>query len=256
VLEVFGEHTLSRLEILGLLALALALLAGYQINSASVAHPLLKLGLLTVRTLRIGVTGNFVTRLGIGGLPFLLPMFYQIGLGYTPIQSGLLIMPQSISAILLKFAVPGILVRFGFRKILLSNTVLIGIFIALFSAIHPGTPVLWIVAQASIYGFFSSLQFTCMNTLVFADVKDADVSQASTIVSTVQQLSMSFGVACASLVAAYFIPDRSHSSSVELLKGIHHAFIFLGIFTAFSALGFIELKPTDGEMVSRHHELH
>jgi MFS family permease len=157
---------------------------------------------------------------------------------------------------LLKFVVQDILGHFGFRKILLSNTVMIGVFIAVFALIRPGTPMAWIVAQSCIYGFFSSMQFTCLNTLVFADVKDEDISMTSTIFSTVQQLSMSFGVAMASLVAAFFIPDRLHSSPSHLLTGIHNAFIFLGVFTAISALGFIELKPTDGSSVSRHHELH
>jgi len=180
-------------------------------------------------------------------------MFYQIGLGYTPVESGLLIVPQSLAAMLLKIRVSWILSRFGFRRILLSNTVLIGFFIALFAAIRPGTPVAWIVLQACAYGLFSSLQFTCMNTLVFADVKDEDVSPASTIVSTVQQLSMSFGVATASLVAAVFIPDRLHSTSTQLIGGIHHAFLLMGAFTALSALGFVELRPTDGESVSAHH---
>jgi MFS family permease len=146
--------------------------------------------------------------------------------------------------------------RFGFRKILLSNTVMTGLFIALFAVIHSSTSAAWIVALSCIYGFFSSMQFTCLNTLVFADIKDKDISMTSTIFSTVQQLSMSFGVAMASLVAAFFIPDRLHGTSAELLTGIHHAFLFLGLFTALSALGFVRLKPTDGSSVSRHHELH
>jgi hypothetical protein len=91
-----------------------------------------------------------------------------------------------------------------------------------------------------------------MNTIVYADVQDTDTSQASTIVSTVQQMSMSFGVAVASLVAAMFIPDRTHATNPEMLHGIHSAFICLGLLTIFSALGFQELKSTDGEAISQH----
>lgn len=163
-------------------------------------------------------------------------------------------MPQSIAAIVLKVAVPGILTRFGYRRVLLSNTLAIGGLIALFAAIHVGTPVGWIIAQSCVFGFFSSLQYTCMNTLVYADVPDHDTSMASTIVSTVQQLSMSFGVATASLVAAIFVPDRRHASSPELLNGVHHAFLLLGLLTALSALVFQRLREDDGESVSRHHE--
>lgn len=252
VLEVFGEHTLSMLEIASLLVIALSLLGAYVVHASRMTEPLLRLTLLRLRTLRIGVTGNFITRLGVGGLPFLLPLLYQIGLGYTPIQSGLLIMPQSLAAMVLKIFVQRILARVGYRWVLLSNTVLIGLLIIAFSFVDAHTAVWVIVLQASAFGFFSSLQYTSMNTIVYADVQDTDTSQASTIVSTVQQMSMSFGVAVASLVAAMFIPDRTHATNPEMLHGIHSAFICLGLLTIFSALGFQELKSTDGEAISQH----
>ncbi len=97
VLEVFGEHTLNAPEILGLLALSVVLLAGYGFHATRAAHPMLRLALFKIRTFRASVNGSFVTRLGIGGIPFLFPLLYQVGLGFTPIQSGLLMMPQAIA---------------------------------------------------------------------------------------------------------------------------------------------------------------
>ncbi len=254
VLEVFGEHTLGVREISGLLALSFALLGGYWLHAKTLAAPLLRLDLLRIRTLRIGTSGNFISRLGVGGLPFLLPLLYQIGLGYTPIESGLLIMPQSIAAITLKMTMPALLARFGYRRLLLLNTVILGAIIVLFAAIDPGTPIWIIVALACGLGFFSSLQYTCMNTLVYADVAPAQTSMASTIVSTVQQLSLSFGIAVASLVTAYFIPDRFHSSAPQLVSGMHKAFVFLGILTALCAFEFAGLKEEDGDSVSLHRD--
>src|ERR1019366_9707448 len=102
VLEVFGEHTLSSREIAGLLALSLVLLAGYLVHAQKASLPLLQLKLFSIRTFRAAVSGGFFTRIGIGGVPFLLPLLYQLGLGFTPIQSGLLIMPQAIAAISIK----------------------------------------------------------------------------------------------------------------------------------------------------------
>jgi EmrB/QacA subfamily drug resistance transporter len=99
VLEVFGEQSLSDREVVSLLVMSIVLLLGYGLHAKTVKHPLLRLGMFRIRTLRISVMGNFITRLGVGGLPFLLPLLYQIGLGYSPIESGLLIMPQSIAAI-------------------------------------------------------------------------------------------------------------------------------------------------------------
>jgi EmrB/QacA subfamily drug resistance transporter len=252
VLEVFGEHTLRPAVILALIAVALVLLAAYGRHAVTATYPLLRLGLFRIRTLRAAIGGSFLTRLGVGGMPFLLPLLYQVGLGYTPIQSGLLIMPQPIAAMSLKMTMPHILTRFGYRGVLLSNTIAIGLLIVLFATIGPRTPAWLIVMQAFAFGFFQSLQFTSMNTLVYADVSASQTSMASTIASTAQQMSMSFGVATASLVTAMFIPDRFHSSSGQLIQGIHQAFLILGGLTILSAGVFVELRKDDGDNVSQH----
>ena len=251
VLEVFGEHTLSAPEILGLLVVSVLLLAGYGVHSSRTPFPLLDLALFRIRTFRAAVTGSFVTRLGIGGIPFLFPLLYQVGLGFTPIQSGLLMIPQALAAMSLKLTMPRILRRFGYRAVLVSNTLILGLLILLFATIGVGTPVWIIVAQSFSFGFFTSLQYTSMNTLVYADVTEEQTSSASTIASTMQQMSMSFGVASASLATAFFIPDRFRSSAPEMIHGIHQAFFVLGALTILSTIVFRELKSGDGDAVSR-----
>src|SRR5271167_1053466 len=158
VLEIFGEHTLSAGAMSELLALSIALLAGYGIHGSTLPFPLLKLKLFSIRTFRAAVSGSFFTRLGIGGVPFLLPLLYQVGLGYTPIQSGLLIMPQAIGAMSMKLAMSRILNRVGYRGVLISNTIFIGLLIMAFGTIGLHTTIWMIVLQAFSYGAFSSLQ--------------------------------------------------------------------------------------------------
>jgi MFS family permease len=252
VLEVFGEHTLNPREILGLLGLSLVLLGGYFRHALTVAHPLLRLDLFRTRTFRAAVSGSFITRLGAGGIPFLLPLLYQVGMGFSPVHSGLLLMPQSLAAIGLKMTMPMILTKFGYRTVLLANTILMGGTIALFATIGPGTGVFAIVVLAMCFGFLASLQYTSMNTLVYADVRAEDESMASTIASTLQQMSMSFGVAAASLATAIFIPDRFRSDPAEMIHGLHRALVALGGLTILSALVFRDLRPGDGERVSQH----
>ena len=252
VLEVFGEHTLGGLEILGMLALSGLLLAGYGLRASRTAFPLLRLSLFRIRTFRAAVSGSFFTRLGIGGIPFLFPLLYQVGLGFTPIQSGMLLMPQAVAAISLKLAMAKVLARVGYRTVLVSNTVVLGALIVLFATIGAGTPVWLIVIQAFLFGFFTSLQYTSMNTLVYADVTAEQTSSASTIASTIQQMSMSFGVASASLATAFFIPDRFHSSAPEMIHGIHRAFLVLGGLTVVSTIIFRDLRSGDGDNVSQH----
>ena len=256
VLEIFGDHTLSLDEILGLLAISLTLIAGYGLHATQTAFPLLQLSLFRIRTFRASVSGSFFTRLGIGGLPFLLPLLYQVGLEFTPVQSGLLIMPQAFAAMSTKFLMPRILDRLGYRRVLISNTIILGLLLMLFATVGSGTPVWLIVLQAFCYGAFASLQYTSMNTLVYADIDEPRTSSASSIASTAQQMSISFGVAVAGLITAFFIPDHFRSNPAEMIIGLHEAFLVLGGFTILSTLIFRELKSDDGAAVSRQKDLH
>jgi len=251
VLEIFGEHALSAREMCGLLALAFVLLAGYALHARTLAFPLLQLKLFGIRTFRAAVSGSFFTRLGIGGVPFLLPLLYQVGLGFTAIQSGLLVTPQAIAAMSMKLIMPQLLRRVGYRGVLISNTLILGVLLMGFATITARTPVWAIVLQAFLYGAVTSLQYTSMNTLVYADVAEENTSNASSIASTMQQMSISFGVAAAGLTAAVFVP-RGVSNPADMIHGTHEAFIALGILTIASAAVFRILKSGDGDDVSRH----
>jgi len=255
VLEVFGEHTFSIPAMTGLLAISVICLTAYGMRAARIKFPLLQLNLFRIRTFRASVVGSFFTRLGIGGIPFLFPLLYQVGFGLTPIQSGLLIMPQAVAAVGLKMLTRSILRRFGYRRVLISNTVMLGLLISLFATFSTNTAVWLIVMPIFIYGFFTSLQYTSLNTLVYADVTEEQTSGASTITSTVQQMSISFGIATASLLTAFFIPDRFHSTAPQMIHGIHVAFLILGGFTVLSSLIFHELKKNDGDTLSLHKAL-
>jgi EmrB/QacA subfamily drug resistance transporter len=255
VLEIFGEHTLSTAEILGLLVVSLSLIGGYLLHAREIEFPLLKLSLFRIRTFSAAVSGSFFTRLGIGGVPFLLPLLYQVGLGFTPIQSGLLIMPQALASMSTKFLLPKILNRIGYRGVLVSNTIVLGLLLLLFATIGQHTPVWVIVIQAFCYGAFTSLQYTSMNTLVYADVSEPDTSSASSIASTMQQMSISFGVASAGLATAFFVP-RVHSNPAEMIHGVHKALLVLGVFTILSTVIFRKLKSGDGQNVSQQKVVH
>lgn len=256
VLEVFGEHTLAASEILALTALSALLLAGYGVRASRTRFPLLDLGLFRIRTFRAAVNGGFFTRLGLGGIPFLFPLLYQVGLGFTPVQSGLLVLPQAIAAIGIKTLVPTILARLGYRNVLVGNTVLAGLMIVSFVTVGLHTPIWLIVAQAFVLGFFTSLQYSAMNTLVYADIEGSQTSPASTIAATGQQLAISFGVAGAALVAGMFVPPQLHSHSAAIVHGVQQGFLVLGILTILSSAAFMELRKDDAEGLSNHDPAH
>jgi EmrB/QacA subfamily drug resistance transporter len=250
VLEIFGEHTLPLSAIGLMLAGSAALFAAYHWHSQRVASPILTLRLFLIRTFRISVIGGFVTRLGVGGMPFLLPLLYQIGLGYLPWQAGLLTMPAALAAIGMKIVSRQLLARFGHRQVLIYNTVLLGLTMVIFTQIGPGAPIWAILLLSLTQGFFSSLQFTSMNTLVFADVADRDASKASSISSTAQMMSLSFGVAFGSLVAAAFLGHVNQTDATQTIPALHKAFLALGCTTIVSSAIFWGLQANDGNNVS------
>lgn len=250
VLEVFGEHSWPPMGIAFLFATSIVLLIGYRMHARHTAHPLLYMRLFAVRTFRIPVIGGFITRLGVGGMPFLLPLLYQIGLGYSPLEAGLLTTPLAVAAIGMKIMSRGLLARYGHRQVLLWNTWLLGACIMLYALVDTRTPVSIIVLLSLLQGLFSSLQFTCMNSLTYADVDDERASEASSIASTAQQLALSFGVAVASLVAALFLDHIPQSDRSAYIGGLHHTFLVLGGFTIVSGLLFRGLRRMDGANVS------
>lgn len=251
LLEVFGEHGLDRAATAGLFMVAIGLLVAYGWHAGRVAHPLLRLALFKVRTFRVAVVGGFITRLGIGGMPFLLPLLYQLGLGLPAWQSGLLMIPAALAAMGMKLASGPLLRRFGYRTVLSVNTVLMGLTIGLFAQVDGSTSLHWIVALSLALGFFNSLQFASMNSMAYADIEGRDSSMASTISSSLQQLSMSFGLACATLLAGWYLGDLPQSDRVAVTGALHHAFLTLGGVTLLSSLSFWALRPGDGDSVSR-----
>ena len=250
LLEVFGEHHLDVTSAAILLLLSLSLLAAYVLHARQASFPLLRLALFRVRTFRISVIGGFITRLGIGGLPFLLPLLYQLGLGLPAWESGLLMMPAAAAAMGMKFIAARVLRRYGYRRVLIVNTLMIGVTIGLFSMVVPATPIVLIVLLGLAQGFFNSLQFSSMNSMAYADIETPDSSMASTIASTLQQISMSFGLACGSLIAAWYLGGLPQTDRIAVTYALHHAFLTLAGLTILSSLSFWALRPRDGESVS------
>lgn len=245
-----GISGLSETEIqpfwpLILIIISIFLLVLYFVHSRRKKHPIIKTDLLRIRTFRISVLGNLVTRIGFGGIPFLVPLLLQIGLNYSAQTSGLLLAPLAIGVMAIRpFVLPTL--RFtGYKKLLLINTVFAGIAIWLFMLVGKTTP-LWIIGLFScIYGFAISLQYSVMNSLAYADIPAETLSAATSIMSTMQQVSQSFGVAaCALLIRVIsWASGKNITANPEVF---HLTFFFVGIITLFSAILFFRLKAEDG----------
>ncbi|HUW75964.1 MAG TPA: DHA2 family efflux MFS transporter permease subunit [Gallionella sp.] len=251
LLEVFGDHDIGAVPAAIVFLASLGLLAVYVWHAKRIRFPLLRLALFRVRTFRVSVAGGFITRLCLGGLPFLLPLLYQVGLGYPAWESGLLLMPAAAAAMGMKLISIGMLRRFGFRNILIVNTLLMGGTIGMFALVGSETPIFLIVLLGLTQGFFNSLQFSSMNAMAYADIDASDSSMASTIASSMQQMARSFGLACGTLIAAWYLGDLPQNDQAAVTQALHYAFLTLGGLTMISSLSFRTLRATDGENVSK-----
>ncbi len=230
VLEVFGEHTLSPRN--GRPARALAVPCSPA--TGSIAQPRVSAcwnsssSAFAPSAPRSAAASSRAS--ASAACPSCCRLLYQVGLGFTPIQSGLLIMPQAIAAMSMKVVMPRSAgSASAIRGVLISNTLILGAAACPFATIGLHTPVWMIVLLAFFYGAFTSLQYTSMNTLVYADITEEEASSASSIASTMQQMSISFGVAAAGLTTAFFVPEPRIRLQREMIHGIHKAFLVLGM---------------------------
>jgi EmrB/QacA subfamily drug resistance transporter len=252
---IFGV-TVLRQDILPLQIKLAAIAVGACCLSLYVAHarrtvaPIIDLRLLAVPTFRANILGGFLFRIGVGAVPFLLPLMLQVGFGLTPFQSGSLTFMSAAGALMMKFTAAPILRRFGFRPILTFNAILSSVVLAMSALFTAQTPALVIMLVLLVGGFLRSLQFTSLNAIAFADLAPEQMSRATSFVSVVQQLSASSGV----VIGAFALDvTRSFRGDMSLTQpDFAIAFLVVGCVSALSALVNARLPAEAGAEVSGH----
>jgi EmrB/QacA subfamily drug resistance transporter len=247
-LATAGWHLVSARVSFGCMAIGVAALVLYYQHARRAAHPLLRLELFRIQTFRVGVLGGSLFRAGIGALPFLLPLFLQLGFGMTPFQSGLLTCSAAAGSMCMKTISRKILRRFGFRTVLKSNLAFASASLVAIAFFTIHTPHPAIVLTLLFGGVFRSLQFTSLNAISYADVEHADVSQASSIASAVQQLSLGMGVTIGAfaLQASSFV--QGHAQLVA--SDFWPAFVLVGMLAMCSLRFILQLPENAGHEIS------
>ncbi len=238
--------------------IAAALVAGgavfitaYVLHARRKPSPVIDLTLLRLPTFRASLTGGFLFRLGVGALPFLLPLMLQLGFGMTPFNSGLITFTGAAGAIVMKAVAATILRRFGFRTILVVNCLVSGGFLAACAAFTEATPAAVMVTVLLIGGFFRSLQFTCINAIAFAGVEQTRVSRATSLTAAAQQLALSAGVAFGALTVQLVVLLRGGGALVA--SDFAPAFIAVATVSTLSLVIFARLPADAGaEIAGRH----
>lgn len=248
-IELGTENIISKWGILIFLIIGFILMGIYNYRSNRIANPIINLKLVHIRTLRIGLVGNLLTRLGIGGMPLLLPLLYQVGFGHSPMTSGMMMLPVALATVAIKPFVVPLVKKLGYKKTLIINTVLIAGIICLFSTISPDTPLPNLIPLLILYGGANSIQLTAMNTLALADLNNENAGSGNSLLMVMQQLSMSLGIS----VGAYLLSMyKDIFNQVDIIKAFDYTFFTMGIITFLSGFIFLRLKDSDGDEMSHH----
>ncbi|ODR98503.1 MFS transporter [Methyloceanibacter methanicus] len=246
---IIGQPLFPPWVVAGLLAVGAASCALYVRHAFAIPAPLLDLRLLKIDTFFANIAGGFLFRIGVGATPFLLPLYFQLGFGMTPLQSGLLTFSIAVGAVAMKTTAAPILRRFGYRPVLIWNALITAGFIAVCALFTAATPHALILATLLVGGFFRSLEFTAINTIAYADIGEHEMSKATSFASVSQQLSMSAGVAVGALVLE--LQRMGRAGHEVLASDFHLAFLIVGAFAASSALIFLRLPKDAGSSLSR-----
>ena len=211
-------------------------------------HPLLDLSLMRIPTFGLSVAAASFFRVGIGATPFLLPLMLQLGFGYSAAGSGVITFASSAGALVMKTAAQYALRRFGFRPTLIYNGIISVASLGLMAAFRPAWPLAAIYAVLLLGGFFRSLQFTAFNTIAFADISGARMSQATSFYSTAQQLSLAVGVAAGAAALEIAVTLSGHQR--PLLVDYSFAFLAVAVVAAISVPISLQFSPDAGAEVS------
>ena len=244
-LELFGDMQ-NITPVLLIFILGFLFLYYYYYHAKRDGNPIFPLNLFQVRTFRVGIVGNLATRLGISSVPLLLPLMIQIAYNQSAVTSGWIIAPMAITAMFGKSSVLKILNKYGYKKTLMVNTFIIGVLICSLAIPNINSSLFWFVPIIAVLGFFNSIQFTSMNTISIADLRNFQTSSGNSLISVNQQLAIGFGIAFGLIVL------KIYENSPELIKhethnAFRYTFLTVGILTILSSLVFRRLHVFDGK---------
>ena len=244
-LAVLGENAGSLTVGFLLTAAGAAILALYVWHARRIDNPVIDLRLLRIPTFRAGVIGASFFRIGVGAVPFLLPLMLQLSFGLSPFQSGSITFAASAGSMLMKATAAPIIRRFGFRNVLIVNALISSAFLAATGFFTAGTAHAIIIATLLTGGFFRSLEFTSINALSYADIEQADMSRATSFASVAQQVSLSLGVALGALILQ---GARGLSGETAITQSdFALAFWIVSAISAISVVSFLRLPIGAGE---------
>lgn len=248
--ENLGKHVLPPQVPEASLLVGIVLLMLYVAHARVDEAPIVRLSLLRVTTFRVSVTGGSLFRIGVGSFSLLMPMMLQVGFGLSALRSGLITFAGAVGALLMKTLAERLTRHYGFRKLLVANTLISSAALIVCGFVRPSLPYVLVIGFLLLTGFLRSLQFTCINAMAYADIDEHEMSQATSFSSTAQQLALSVGVGIGSQVLALSLLLRGGTTLSPI--DFSAAFCAVGLLSMMSFFSFRRLAPDAGSNVSGH----
>ncbi|HUZ65406.1 MAG TPA: MDR family MFS transporter [Acetobacteraceae bacterium] len=244
-----GSHGALSLPVLGVI-----LVVGFGAGAAYVAHalshprPVMDLRLMRIPTFRVSIVSGTLFRIGVGAMPFLLPMMLQLDFGMSAAQSGMITFVSAAGSMMMKTLAPRLLRRFGFRETMLWNGLISSALFALCAGFRPDWPVAALYGVLLVGGFFRSLQFTAYGTIAFADIPRPQMSDATSFFSTFQQLSATLGIALSAATLEASVALHGHTG--PMLSDFSITFVVVAAISLFAVPACYSMAPTAGAELS------
>ncbi|MGR6466691.1 MDR family MFS transporter [Rhizobium sp. PAMB 3182] len=251
---VFGLSVIS-LPALPTAVGIVATLAGFASGIAYVFHarrhpaPMLDLKLFDNKVFRAAASSGTIFRISTGAVPFLMPLMLQIGFGLNPFQSGMITFAGAIGAIMTKFIAKRVYAAAGFKATLITAAITASIATAANSLFTATTPYAVLFCFLLMTGFSRSFFFTGNNAMSYSEIEDDRASQATSISSVLQQVSLALGVAVAAMILETSTYFRGQTLSVS---DFHLAFLLISIWSLCAIVPILKLPGDAGAAVSGH----
>lgn len=245
-LDLLGESRADRLLTYTSLTLGIILLAVYCLYAKGNARAILPLSLFRTRTFRLGMLANLFIRLSSSGIPFLLPLMFQLAFGYSAEMSGWLLAPIALMSVIFKTIIGRILNRFGYKTTLISSALLMAGAIISMAWLNSQTSMFWIVFNLMWYGACMSMIFTAVNTLTVGDLANEQAGAGSTVLSIVQQVGIGFGIAVSSIILSFYRQFIGNQGEA-LQKAFSYTFLTSALFAVLLVWTLAYLHKTDGD---------
>jgi MFS family permease len=246
--ENLGRNALPFATVLGMLVGGAVCLVIYGWHSRRTPHAILDLSVFRLPSFMTATIGGTPLRMAMGATPFLLALLLQMGFGLSALEAGLITFTSAAGALLMKATARPIIARFGFKNVLVWNTLITSTVFMGYGLFRSTTPHVLIIITLLIGGFFRSLQFTALNALAYADIEQSGMSRASSLASVGQQLSQSLGIGFAAILLGML--RHGHAAHALRASDISPAFVIIGAISFLGLAFFLPLPHDVGAEIS------